>query len=35
MTDSQEDEITALKESIDDNDEKYKAMEATLQIAYA
>uniref|UniRef100_T2MEW5 TATA element modulatory factor n=1 Tax=Hydra vulgaris TaxID=6087 RepID=T2MEW5_HYDVU len=35
MTDLQEDEITALKESIDENDEKYKAMETSIQVAYS
>lgn len=35
ITDSQEDEISVLKEKLDDTEEKYNAMEATMQNAYA
>lgn len=35
VTDSQEDEISSLKEKLDDMEEKYKAMESTLQNCYS
>lgn len=34
ITDSQEDEISALRDKFDDREEKYKAMETTLQNTY-
>ena len=34
ITDSQEDEVSSLKEKLDDMEEKYKTMESTLQNTY-